>query len=522
VTIDLSLGFPLLNAITVTDIDVKAEADLDHYTLRDALGDVDLTDGMIHVAYDGSLLSVAGTAKLDGNPVDLSWRQQFGPKVSYRQRYELKGTVPAELIGRAGFPSPQPFVSGPVNITSLVYQVASNGTADLQGRFDLKGASASLPPVGWTKAEGVAASLRLNLKLAVGGKLASADFDARGGDLSAKGTVGFGAEDTVQQVTLGKLSLGRTNVSLDWRRGPDGVDLDVHGHSLELSKVRQALRERDESAKAVPGGAAQKARERTRVAVHLDQVLVQRGTLGALNGRFEMSGDRIASADLTLAAGRGTTFRVQPVGGVRNVSLYVGDFGQLLHEAGWLDGLAGGYLDFRGRFDDGAANAPLVGTLKLGPYRLQKVTPRPDVDSLNSTIAGLNRVGNALQQFNGLDAELVKTGDRIEVKNGRTSGRSIGLTTAGHLDLATDTARLKGVVVPGFVVNNLLSNVPLLGPLLTGGKDAGLFAISYRLEGPFDDLKSDINMMSAITPGALRELFNAREAPPPTDKSPTP
>ena len=76
--------------------------------------------------------------------------------------------------------------------------------------------------------------------------------------------------------------------------------------------------------------------------------------------------------------------------------------------------------------------------------------------------------------------------------------------------------------MPGFVVNNLLSNVPLLGPLLTGGKDAGLFAISYRLEGPFDDLKSDINMMSAITPGALRELFNAREAPLPADKSPTP
>jgi len=38
---------------------------------------------------------------------------------------------------------------------------------------------------------------------------------------------------------------------------------------------------------------------------------------------------------------------------------------------------------------------------------------------------------------------------------------------------------------------------------------AGLFAITYKLEGPFDDLKSDINMMSALTPGALRELFMA-------------
>ena len=39
------------------------------------------------------------------------------------------------------------------------------------------------------------------------------------------------------------------------------------------------------------------------------------------------------------------------------------------------------------------------------------------------------------------------------------------------------------------------------------GKDEGVFAISYKLEGPFDDLKSDVNMMSAVTPGVLRDLF---------------
>ena len=105
-------------------------------------------------------------------------------------------------------------------------------------------------------------------------------------------------------------------------------------------------------------------------------------------------------------------------------------------------------------------------------------------------------------------------GDRVHIKNGRTSGQSIGLTTQGFVDLGLDTARLGGVVVPAFALNNLLSNVPLLGPLLTGGKDGGLFAISYQLHGPLDDLKTDVNMMSAMTPGALRELFTRADAPP--------
>jgi len=181
----------------------------------------------------------------------------------------------------------------------------------------------------------------------------------------------------------------------------------------------------------------------------------------------------------------------------------------MLKDAGWLDGLVDGYLHIEGQYDDAAAGSPLDGFLKLGPYRLQKITPRGNVGTLNSTIEGLSRAGDALQQFDNLEAKISKIGDRISIKNGRTSGRSIGLTAQGYVDLGNDTARLGGIVVPAFALNNLLSNVPLLGPLLTGGKDGGLFAISYQLHGPLDDLKTDVNMMSAVTPGALRELFNA-------------
>jgi hypothetical protein len=223
-------------------------------------------------------------------------------------------------------------------------------------------------------------------------------------------------------------------------------------------------------------------------------------------------GDRIASADMTVGGGKGSTFRVTPAGSGRNLFLYVADFGMLLKDAGWLDGLANGYLHIEGHYDDSASDSPLTGFLKMGPYRLQKVTPRADVGTLNTAIEGLGRAGNPLQQFDGMEANVTKKGDRIHIKNGRTNGTSIGLTTQGFVDLGQDTARLGGVVVPAFALNNLLSNVPLLGPLLTGGKDGGLFAISYQLHGPLDDLKTTVNMMSAVTPGALRELFNA---PPP-------
>jgi hypothetical protein len=507
VAIDLTLSFPLLNALTVSDIDIRAEAAVSAFSLKNAIGNVDLTDGVGRLVYANSQLNVTGVGKFDGNSVDIVWREQFGPRAPYRQRYELKGTIPVSLIAKAGFPSPEPYISGPVNVTSFSYQVAANGSAELNGKLDLKAAKLT-SPIAWGKDAGTDGHLTLGMKLAPGGKLSVADFEANANGLKTKGQVRFGPDNYVQEVALSELAVGGTDISADWRRSAAGsVEVALRGRSLELSRVRAMLKTREDLAKANPGGPASRAQDSTRFLLQLDRVALQRGSLGSLNGKLELNGDRMVSADLGIGAGSGGTLKVTPGAQGRSFNLYVADFGKLLRETGWLDGLSGGYLDFRGRIDDSAANGPLTGQLKLGAYHLQRATPRPDIGTLNTTIDGLNRAGDPLQQFDSLETRVVKTGDRIELKDGHTANKSIGLTTAGVIDLASDRAHLRGIVVPGFVLNNLLSNVPLLGPLLTGGKNGGVFAIAYRLDGPLDDLKTDVNMMSAMTPGALRELF---------------
>ncbi len=520
VAIDLSLGFPLINALTVAELDLKAEAVLSGFSLKGALGEVDLTDAAARLKYENSEFTVNGTGKLDGNLVEIGWRELFGAKAAFRRRYDLKGTVPASLVAKAGFPTPEPYVTGPVG-TTLHYQVATNGTGEVVGRFDIKAAKAMVLPLGWTKEPGTDGQMHLALKLAAGGKLVSADFEGHANGLLGKGVVRFAGDNVPQQVTLQQFKIGQTDLAIDWKRTAEGVDLSLKGPSLELPRLRNALKVRDEYAAKDPAGIAAAARARTRITLQLQQVLTQRGTLGYANGRAEMAGDRIASADLTIGGGKGSTFRITPAGAGRTLFFYVADFGTMLKEAGWLAGLVNGYLHIEGRFNDAAAGGPLDGTLKMGPFRLENVAPNGTIGTLNSTIEGLSRAGNALQQFDSLEAKIFKLGDRIQVKNGRTSGQSIGLTAQGVIDIGNDTAQLAGVVVPAFALNNALSNVPLLGPLLTGGKDGGLFAISYKLHGPLDDLKTDVNMMSAVTPGALRELFNAPpdavQPPPPPE-----
>jgi len=517
VSAELRLAFPLVDTLTVADVDVAAEANLRGFSLKGAVGDVDLSEATALVKYGNSELNVTGTGKLDGNAVEIGWREMYGTKAPFRRRYDLKGTLPAALIGKAGFPSPEPYVTGPVGIV-LNYQQAPNGTGEVSGRFDLKAAKLAIQPLLWTKDAGVDSQLSVTMKLAAGGKLTSVDFDGRGSGLQGKGQVRFAADNAVQQVTLQQVRLGQTDLAVEWKRSPAGAELSLRGKALELMRVRDFLKGREEAAPKDQAAAAAAARASTRITVQLEQILVKRGSLGYLNGRMDLLGDRVASADMTLGGGKGSTFRVTPAGANRKLLFYVADFGQLLKEAGWIDGLVGGYLHIEGQFDDRKADSSFDGFLKMGSYRMQVVTPRAEVGTLNSAIEGLGRAGDATQQFDNLEANVSKAGDRIDIKNGRTSGRSIGLTTQGWLNLSTETAQLRGVVVPAFALNNLLSNVPLLGPLLTGGKDGGLFAISYILEGPFDDLRSNVSMMSAVTPGVLREIFNA----PPDSNTPAP
>lgn len=506
VAVDLSLGFPLLNTLAVADLDLKAEALLTHFSLQDAIGDVDLTDATARVKYGSSELAVSGSGKLDGHVAEIGWRELFGAKAPLRRRYELKGTIPAALVAKAGFPSPEPYLSGPIG-TTLSYQVAANGTGELVGRFDIKAAKADVVPLDWVKQPGVEGEIKTTMKLAAGGKLTTIDVDGRANGLSAKGQVRFNGDNALQQIIVQQIKLGQTDVSGDWKRVPGGVEVSLRGPTLELPRVRAMIKARDDLAAKDPAGAAATGRSSTKLSLKIQQVLTKRGTLGYTNGSIALAGERIAAADLSIGAGKGSTFRVTPEGRGRKAFLYIANFGQMLTDAGWLDGLVDGYLHIEGKYDDTVAGSPLDGFLKLGPFRLQRVTPRANVGTLNTTIDGLNRAGNALQQFDNLEAKVFKLGDRVHIRNGRTSGQSIGLTAQGYVDLGNDTAKLGGIVVPGFALNNLLSNVPLLGPLLTGGKDGGLFAVSYQLFGPLDDLKTDVNMMSAMTPGALRELF---------------
>ena len=158
------------------------------------------------------------------------------------------------------------------------------------------------------------------MKLAAGGKLTTIDFEGRGQrPLRPRARCASPATTPCSRSPLQQLKLGRTDVAGDWKRVPGGVELSLRGPSLELPRVRAMIKARDELAAKEPAGAAAAARANTKMTLQIQQVLTERGTLGYVNGTPRLwPASASPSADLTIGAGKGSTFRVTPAGQGRN------------------------------------------------------------------------------------------------------------------------------------------------------------------------------------------------------------
>ena len=98
--------------------------------------------------------------------------------------------------------------------------------------------------------------------------------------------------------------------------------------------------------------------------------------------------------------------------------------------------------------------------------------------------------------------------DKVLVLNrARSVGDALGLTATGTIDFAKERLKLDGTIVPANTINSLLGNIPLLGKILTGVEGAGVFAMTYGIEGPLNKPTVTVNPLTALAPGFLRDLI---------------
>ena len=514
--LDLALRFPLLDALTVDQIEARATAELTETAVPDIVLGRPLTDGRFSLEASEAGLKIEGTGRFAGLAAAVGYDTDFraGPASQIVERATLR-LVPQEGVPAAVGLDLAPYLTGPVGGEARL-AVRRDGQATVMLRADLTRARLLVRELGWSKPAGDAASAEATLRLA-GARLVMAELTRlEGPGLAGRARASFGRDGRAERIEVAELRLGETRLAGDIRppvRDGEPWRISVRGAVLDLT--------------GRPRGSAETAADPTppfALEARLDRVTLGPGRETrdlALSLRHD--GRRIEALRAGGAVGdRGRyTATIWRDGPGRRLEFRADDAGAVLAALGVIDTMAGGRLAVRGAYDDGKPSAPLVGEATIEEFRLREA---PAIGRLLQamTLYGLLEVarGPGLS-FSNLIVPFSLEGDVLELRDARAFGPSLGFTAKGTVDLGRDTLAIEGTIVPAYVFNSLLGHIPLIGRLFSPERGGGVFAATYRLRGPLADPEVSVNPLAALTPGFLRGLFGllgeAGEAPPDPD-----
>src|SRR6202522_2970261 len=184
------------------------------------------------------------------------------------------------------------------------------------------------------------------------------------------------------------------------------------------------------------------------------------------------------------------------------------DAGALLRFANLYSHLEGGDLNLilRSRGDLSAGEATLIDfVLRDEPAFRQLVSAAPQ----RASEGGAAPVDASRVRFEKMTASFERTPGKLAIQDAVIYNPSIGLTAQGGIDFEHNQVDLSGSFVPAYTVNTMLTKIPLVGLLLSGGDNDGVFGLSYRVHGSMSSPTLTVNPLSAIAPGILRRMLAA-------------
>ena len=184
------------------------------------------------------------------------------------------------------------------------------------------------------------------------------------------------------------------------------------------------------------------------------------------------------------------------------------DAGALVRFANLYSRLEGGDLNLllRSRGEVSAGEATLTDfVLRDEPAFRQLVSAAPQRTSEEGVVS----VDAARVRFQKMTASFERTPGKLSIEDAVIYNPNVGLTAQGGIDFQHNQIDLSGSFVPAYTVNTMLTKIPLVGVLLSGGENGGVFGINYRVHGSMSDPTVSVNALSAIAPGIFHRILSA-------------
>ena len=509
---DLEIEMPLSDDLVMDDVIVRIGADLRDVSVSgDALPPVfnnrGVSDGNLAAMMDSESFYLSGDVVLGGTPLEITWQHNFkSPPAEFRRRIDVTGRLDEDE--RAAFGIDDSRLSGALDFElHLVDHDGSSINGDVI--IDLAPALLVVPALAWSKPLGAPGRARVGFDLAP-------DGDLRGGIAFAVDAEGLEADGTAELTPsrdgLAAIAFHRLESGLNQGmatitfNADGGYDVRLAAESLDLRPYQEAWGESDD-AQWPP----------INISGVVDTVILEGDAMMYdIDCEISIRDGRIGSARIEGFVGEGDpfTFRLGQTAGKREFLLSSENAGAVFKALGVYDRMIGGRLLTTGVIHDDRPDGATEGTVVVDGFHVVNAPLLAKILTVATVTGALEMLDGQGLPFRHFEAPFVYRNELLTLTDVRASGLSVGFTLDGTIDLTDDAqpVNFSGTIIPAYAINSALGHIPLLGKILTGGEGKGMFAATYRVDGPIDDTRVSVNPLAALAPGILRQLFTIFES----------
>jgi len=491
---------PLKHDLNLDEVEYHTEAELHDVAIPHALFNRDLSAGDFKMTLNRTQLTLDGDAAVAGVPMKITWGESFVRKDTAKRRYTVHARIDDAGRQRLGLTFDDfALIHGPMDL-DLVYGLAADKRAQATVTVDLKDSQIDMGKFGWSKKAGGPATLKFALDLSNDAPTALRDATLQGSGIDARASAAFD-KDGLTRVDVTRLVAGWTNAAATLAKQGAGWLVTVQGKSYDAGALL------DDLSRQLPSNAAPPP---LTIDATLDSLVLGEGReIKKLNAHLQSNGLHWTEArvDGELTETHPLTVRFGGDQGAGKFNLKAADFGALLQVLDVTDNVLGGTFEINGDAVDLDGKRVLKGVVDGADYRVVRAPLFARLLSVAS-LSGANALltGQGIP-FTVLKADVVYGSDSIAVSNLRAYGGALGINVDGKVDNRANTIDASGTLVPAYTINSVLGYIPWLGKLILGGEGQGIFAANFRIAGPLSDPQVSVNPLSALAPGALRQLF---------------
>ena len=165
------------------------------------------------------------------------------------------------------------------------------------------------------------------------------------------------------------------------------------------------------------------------------------------------------------------------------------DAGAALRASNLYSKVAGGSLEFSAVLDAGAQSGIQRGLLVIRNFEVRNEVALSNINEQDRAKkpSGPRRRGLAFSRLTlpfSADQRFVRIGDAL------VQGPEMGASAQGIIRKVDGRMDIGGTIIPAYALNAALSEVPVLGEVLMGGRGQGVFGLNFALQGTIRDRAS--------------------------------